>query len=203
MNNEERRKIFKKAWEIRKEVSEELQCKVSDVSMSECLKTAWFQSKNESIKYIGTTIATAEFTSMERVNVKIKIDGVIVAKMYFHVDRNNETRLTNIANLEVYFCKEFQKVKIEVIKKYKELVALKLLENSNVYKNKDEKCDCSKCEISHVCNYRHKFQRLPRTQGGLGMCLKLDNVRMKNYIVRYFQEYQEIVEKLNKNKVEG
>lgn len=193
-----RKEIFKKAWEIRKEVAVELQCKVSAVSMSECLKTAWFQHKNTTIKYIDRTIATVEYLTIDMMKVDIIIDCAIVARMCFHVSRNHGTR-AKIGDDEVYYCKDFQKVRTEVVKKYKELVALELMNDNNIYQNKGEKCDCSKCEISHICNYKNKFQRLPRAQGGLGMCLKLDNVRMKNYIVQHFQDYQEIVEKLKEN----
>lgn len=44
----------------------------------------------------------------------------------------------------------------------------------NVYDNKDKKCECCKCELKDNCNYKYKYQRLPRTvSGALGLCKKL------------------------------
>ncbi len=44
----------------------------------------------------------------------------------------------------------------------------------NSYKNEDKKCECWKCELKDTCQYRDKYQRLPRTNpGALGLCKKL------------------------------
>lgn len=191
-----KKEIFKKAWEIRKEAAAERQSKVSEISMSECLKIAYFQHRNTTIEYINKTIATVEFLAVNVVKVDIKNNDAIVT-MYFVINNDNVYHsMKCVDGIEVHTCTKFQKVKVETIKKYKELVALELMNDNNIYQNKDKKCDCSKCEISHICNYKNKFQRLSREKGGLEMCLKLDNVRMKNYIVRNFQDYLEIVEKL-------
>lgn len=37
-------------------------------------------------------------------------------------------------------------------------------------------CDCSICEHKDTCQYLHKFQRLPRVSGGLGLCKRLEEV---------------------------
>lgn len=43
-----------------------------------------------------------------------------------------------------------------------------------VYENEDKKCECWKCERGETCNYKDKYQRLPRTApGALGLCPKL------------------------------
>ena len=36
-----------------------------------------------------------------------------------------------------------------------------------------EKCNCYKCDLANKCPYKNKFQRLPRSEGGLGLCKKL------------------------------
>ncbi len=42
------------------------------------------------------------------------------------------------------------------------------------YDNKDQKCECWKCEIKDTCPYKDKYQRMPRTTpGALGLCKKL------------------------------
>lgn len=41
------------------------------------------------------------------------------------------------------------------------------------YKNEDKKCECWKCELQDKCQFKDKFQRLPRTKSGLGLCKKL------------------------------
>lgn len=43
------------------------------------------------------------------------------------------------------------------------------------YDNSDKKCECWKCELSKTCNYRDRYQRLPRNRypGALGLCKKL------------------------------
>lgn len=43
-----------------------------------------------------------------------------------------------------------------------------------IYKNEDKRCECWKCELKDTCNYKDKYQRLPRTSpGALGLCPKL------------------------------
>lgn len=42
-----------------------------------------------------------------------------------------------------------------------------------IYKNKNNWCECWVCELNNTCQYKDKFQRLPREQGGLGLCKKL------------------------------
>lgn len=43
------------------------------------------------------------------------------------------------------------------------------------YKNEDKKCECWKCEKKDTCQYRDKYQRLPReVPGALGLCKKLE-----------------------------
>lgn len=44
-----------------------------------------------------------------------------------------------------------------------------------MYKNEDRKCECYKCELEDTCNYKDKYQRLPRdlAKGALGLCPKL------------------------------
>lgn len=52
--------------------------------------------------------------------------------------------------------------------------ALEKLKNKlEIYKNEDKKCECWKCEIESICQYKDKYQRLPRIQGGLGLCKKI------------------------------
>lgn len=41
-----------------------------------------------------------------------------------------------------------------------------------LYENKQKKCECWKCEINGTCQYKDKFQRLPKPTG-LGLCKKL------------------------------
>lgn len=45
-----------------------------------------------------------------------------------------------------------------------------------IYKNEDRKCECYKCELEDSCNFRDKYQRLPRdiAKGALGLCPKLE-----------------------------
>jgi hypothetical protein len=38
------------------------------------------------------------------------------------------------------------------------------------YENKDQKCECWKCELAEKCVYKDKYQRLPDE---LGKCAKL------------------------------
>ena len=46
------------------------------------------------------------------------------------------------------------------------------------YENKDQKCECWKCELKDTCPYKDKYQRLPRTApGALGLCKKLKDSR--------------------------
>lgn len=42
-----------------------------------------------------------------------------------------------------------------------------------------ELCNCSKCDKKDTCNYKDKYQRLPREiyKGALGLCHKLKNER--------------------------
>lgn len=48
------------------------------------------------------------------------------------------------------------------------------LEEKQIYKNEDQKCECWKCELQENCVYRDRYQRLPRsTPGALGLCKKL------------------------------
>jgi len=42
-----------------------------------------------------------------------------------------------------------------------------------MYENKDQKCECWKCELELKCVYREKNQRLSKADGGLGKCAKL------------------------------
>lgn len=45
---------------------------------------------------------------------------------------------------------------------------------NEIYENKDKKCECWKCEKKDTCQYKDKYQRLPRTaQGALGLCPKI------------------------------
>lgn len=49
-----------------------------------------------------------------------------------------------------------------------------VLNKTNEYKNEDKKCECWKCELKDKCQYKDKYQRLPRTSSGaLGLCKKL------------------------------
>lgn len=42
------------------------------------------------------------------------------------------------------------------------------------YKNEDGKCECYKCELKESCQYKDRYQRLPRkNRGALGLCKKL------------------------------
>lgn len=41
------------------------------------------------------------------------------------------------------------------------------------YKNEDKKCECGKCELKDSCQYKNKYQRLHREDGGLSLCKKL------------------------------
>lgn len=50
------------------------------------------------------------------------------------------------------------------------------MEEKQIYKNEDQKCECWKCELQDTCVYQNKYQRLPRsTPGALGLCKKLKN----------------------------
>ena len=40
-------------------------------------------------------------------------------------------------------------------------------------------CDCINCPDKDGCKYRHKFQRLPREHGGLGLCPNLSQNKNK------------------------
>ncbi|MDE6501325.1 MAG: hypothetical protein K2L10_04515 [Ruminococcus sp.] len=40
-------------------------------------------------------------------------------------------------------------------------------------------CDCANCPQTNTCKYRHKFQRLPRKCGGLGLCPNLPENKKK------------------------
>lgn len=45
---------------------------------------------------------------------------------------------------------------------------------TKIYENKNQKCECWKCEKSETCPYKDKFQRHPRSvSGALGLCPKL------------------------------
>lgn len=35
------------------------------------------------------------------------------------------------------------------------------------------KCDCSQCN-DRLCNHRHAFRRVPKIDGGLGLCPRLN-----------------------------
>lgn len=37
-------------------------------------------------------------------------------------------------------------------------------------------CNCDTCDLKGTCQYLHKFQRLPRVSGGLGLCKRLEEV---------------------------
>lgn len=46
---------------------------------------------------------------------------------------------------------------------------------TEVYQNEDNLCECWLCELRGRCQYRDKYQRLPRTNSGaLGLCRKLN-----------------------------
>ena len=44
----------------------------------------------------------------------------------------------------------------------------------------NEICNCGKCDRADGCNYKYKYQRLPRevAPGALGLCPKIKNVRL-------------------------
>ncbi len=42
------------------------------------------------------------------------------------------------------------------------------------YDNRDRLCECYLCEYEALCPYQNRFQRLPRENGGLGLCWKLE-----------------------------
>lgn len=48
-----------------------------------------------------------------------------------------------------------------------------IAEMSFFYTNESKECNCFLCERMQGCNFRDKFQRLPRDKGGLGLCPKL------------------------------
>lgn len=43
------------------------------------------------------------------------------------------------------------------------------------YKNENRECECWLCELAATCQYKDKYQRLPRDKapGALGLCKKL------------------------------
>ena len=42
------------------------------------------------------------------------------------------------------------------------------------YDNRDKLCECYLCEYEAICPYQKKIQGLPRENGGLGLCWKLE-----------------------------
>ena len=40
-------------------------------------------------------------------------------------------------------------------------------------RRREDACNCYECELIETCEYINKLQRLPRNQGGLGLCKKL------------------------------
>jgi DNA-directed RNA polymerase subunit RPC12/RpoP len=41
------------------------------------------------------------------------------------------------------------------------------------YQNEGNKCECWKCELEKECIHNGAFRRLPRSEGGLGLCPKM------------------------------
>lgn len=84
----------------------------------------------------------------------------------------------NIAG-NVIFCgvaeDEFCSLDIEVVND----ICNKIISKIETYENKDERCNCSRCELNDKCVYKDKFQRLPRKVGGLSKCAKLEQNRGK------------------------
>lgn len=97
-----KRKIMALAWEYRKDVAKKLAVKVSEVSMSECLKVAWFQAKNTEITYMSEVIAKVTYLNVNECVVFILV--------------NHET-----VDCKTFEYTDFQKVKIETVKLYKKL----------------------------------------------------------------------------------
>lgn len=42
-----------------------------------------------------------------------------------------------------------------------------------IYTNDDKQCECWKCELNNTCQFKDKYLRLTRQDGGLGLCKKL------------------------------
>lgn len=103
-----KRKIMAIAWEYRKDVAKKLGVKVSEVSMSECLKVAWFQAKNTEITYMSEVIAKVTYLNVNECIVFILV--------------NHET-----VDYKTFEYTDFQKVKIETVKLYKKLSTIKML----------------------------------------------------------------------------
>lgn len=61
--------VMKRAWEIRRNVANELGVKVSAVSMSECLKMAWLESKNSNDGLMTRRDAYKKFCSERQVEI--------------------------------------------------------------------------------------------------------------------------------------
>jgi len=67
------------------------------------------------------------------------------------------------------------KGKEECIDRLKEITnALKkIYKNGGASMNRKDICECTQCERGRSCYMYEKFQRLPRSEGGLGLCPKL------------------------------
>lgn len=78
-----------------------------------------------------------------------------------------------------------------------ESLMTRLIENPKNYSNADRKCNCSKCEIKQICQFHDKHLRLPREEGCLDECHKLSTQKFRQFVSRYLEEYQSIVNKRN------
>lgn len=98
-----------------------------------------------------------------------EIKGQFTSNIIGH-DVNGE-----ISTIETYLKSASQKAQALKLAYEKELKSKNgVLNIINEYKNEDKKCECWKCELKDKCNFKDKYQRLPRTSSGaLGLCKKL------------------------------
>lgn len=75
-------------------------------------------------------------------------------------------------------------------------LVVRLLNDKLNYANADRKCDCSRCELSTLCRYKNKHQRLGKECHGLGTCFKLKErvFTLYNLVQSNLEEYQAIVQ---------
>lgn len=107
-----RNNTMKRAWEIRRNVAKELNVKVSLVSMSECLKMAWAESRN-AINYkeeihkmdnrLDEHLENADEKTLKTIYVMLKNGGnVWVKDDKVRVYINNAYNFTSLEKVSVY-----------------------------------------------------------------------------------------------------
>jgi hypothetical protein len=84
----------------------------------------------------------------------------------------------------------------------KSMLVAELLSDKLNYSNEDRKCECCRCELSSLCMYKDKQQRLGVEKHGLKECFKLEECKfvLFDFVERHLEEYKAIVEKRRKNR---